>query len=107
MNKKRKIILLVILILLILLLGIGIFMFISYSNSSSNNISNNVEDVDDYNQIDTERHFFDSYEDVIAYLESNGIDVTFLKAEDDFWYFKTKNNSTYKYCVYDGTLVLE
>lgn len=105
-NKSRKIILIVIILLLLGLLGTGIYLFYQYNNDSSLNSSTSGSFGDNMGDISSINVFYDSYEDVINYLESTGVSATFDKESDGYWYFNS-DNGTYKYSTYDGSLVLE
>ena len=102
MNKRRKLIFIIIILLLLIFIGTGIFLFYQY-NTDSNSTSESYGDDGDISSINV---FYDSYEDVINYLESTGISVSFDKEVDGYWYFNS-DNGRYKYCTFDGSLVLE
>lgn len=106
MNKKRKLIFIIIILLLLIFIGTGIFLFYQYNSDSSLNNSTSESYGDDIGDISSINVFYDSYEDVINYLESTGISATFDKEADGYWYFNS-DNGTYKYSTFDGSLVLE
>lgn len=106
MNKKRKLIFIIIILLLLIFIGTGIFLFYQYNSDSSLNNSTSESYGDDIGDISSINVFYDSYEDVINYLESTGISATFDKENDGYWYFNS-DNGTYKYSTFDGSLVLE
>lgn len=106
MNKKRKLIFIIIILLLLIFIGTGIFLFYQYNSDSSLNNSTSESYGDDIGDIGSINVFYDSYEDVINYLESTGVSATFDKESDGYWYFNS-DNGTYKYSTFDGSLVLE
>lgn len=106
MNKKRKLIFIIIILLLLIFIGTGIFLFYQYNSDSSLNNSTSESYGDDIGDISSINVFYDSYEDVINYLESTGVSATFDKEADGYWYFNS-DNGTYKYSTFDGSLVLE
>lgn len=106
MTKRRKLIFIIIILLLLIFIGTGIFLFYQYNSDSSLNNSTSESYGDDIGDISSINVFYDSYEDVINYLESTGISATFDKEADGYWYFNS-DNGTYKYSTFDGSLVLE
>lgn len=106
MNKKRKLIFIIIILLLLIFIGTGIFLFYQYNSDSSLNNSTSESYGDDIGDISSINVFYDSYEDVINYLESTGVSASFDKEADGYWYFNS-DNGTYKYSTFDGSLVLE
>lgn len=106
MNKKRKLIFIIIILLLLIFIGTGIFLFYQYNSDSSLNNSTSESYGNDIGDISSINVFYDSYEDVINYLESTGVSATFDKEADGYWYFNS-DNGTYKYSTFDGSLVLE
>ncbi len=106
MNKRRKLIFIIIILLLLIFIGTGIFLFYQYNSDSSLNNSTSESYGDDIGDISSINVFYDSYEDVINYLESTGVSATFDKEADGYWYFNS-DNGTYKYSTFDGSLVLE
>lgn len=106
MNKRRKLIFIIIILLLLIFIGTGIFLFYQYNSDSSLNNSTSGSYGDDIGDISSINVFYDSYEDVINYLESTGVSATFDKGADGYWYFNS-DNGTYKYSTFDGSLVLE
>lgn len=106
MNKRRKLIFIIIILLLLIFIGTGIFLFYQYNTDSSLNNSISESYGNDSGDISSINVFYDSYEDVINYLESTGISASFDKEVDGYWYFNS-DNGRYKYCTFDGSLVLE
>lgn len=106
MTKRRKLIFIIIILLLLIFIGTGIFLFYQYNSDSSLNNSTSESYGDDIGDISSINVFYDSYEDVINYLESTGVSATFDKEVDGYWYFNS-DNGTYKYSTFDGSLVLE
>ena len=97
--NKRNILIIIISILLIVLIAVGIVLYTSYAKE--NGLSG--KEMFDDNPSEGVNLVPGTQEDVIEeikafYTESPNSTVTFIKEEDECWYFNDSEGNDYMYC---------